>query len=76
MSDIQPISAVTMDAFMRVYRELCPTVDDEVPIEDFAARLRWSIERTRTVAEWLDEREMIDTDAGMGPPITTIEGRY
>jgi hypothetical protein len=76
MSHIQPISAVTVEAFMKVYRELCPTVDDEVPIKNFATRLRWSIERTRTVAEWLDERELIDTDAGMGSPLTAIEGRY
>jgi hypothetical protein len=76
MSEIQPISRVTVDAFMKVYREMCPTVDHEVPIEDFAAQLRWSIERTRTVAEWLDERELIDTDGGMGSAITTIEGRY
>jgi len=76
MTVIRPISAATVFAFMKVYREMCPTGDDEVPVTLFAARLGWSVERTQAVAEWLDERALIDTDRGLGTPVSVIEGRY
>lgn len=75
MIDFAPISRATVDAFMRLYRELCPTVNDEVPISEFATRLGWDLECTENVALWLDERMMISTDRGLGTGITVIEGR-
>ena len=74
MSEITPANAVSVDNFLRVYRALCPTVDDEVPVGMFAERLGWDLDRTRAVAEWLDDRGLIDTYRGLGEPITVIEG--
>lgn len=68
--------STTVARFMAVYDELCPTVDDEVPVEVFAERLVWPLGSVLTVAEWCRDRELIDTDAGMGDPIRIIEGRY
>ena len=42
----------------------------------FAERLVWPLGSVLTVAEWCRDRELIDTDAGMGDPIRIIEGRY
>jgi hypothetical protein len=75
MHDITPIGADTVDRFMRLYRELCRTVNDEASVEVFAERLGWSVEYTRVVATWLRDRALIETDAGMGDEIAVIEGR-
>lgn len=72
---VTPMPSTTVARFMAVYDELCPTVDDEVPVEVFAERLVWPLGSVLTVAEWCRDRELIDTDAGMGDPIRIIEGR-
>lgn len=73
---ITPMLSTTIARFMAVNRELCPTVDDEVPVEVFAECLAWPLGSVLTVAEWCRDRDLIDTDAGMGDPIRIIEGRY
>ena len=73
--DLHPASRADVETFMRLYRELCPTVNDEVPIEEFARKLGWPVEKTHSVAMWLDERRMIESDRGFGDPIRVIEGR-
>lgn len=73
---VTPMLSTTIARFMAVYSELCPTVDDEVPVEVFAERLGWPVGSVLTVAEWCRDRYLIDTDAGMGDPIRVIEGRY
>lgn len=73
---VTPMLSTTVARFMTVYDELCPTVDDEVPIEVFAERLVWPLGSVLTVAEWCRDRDLIDTDAGMGDPIRIFEGRY
>lgn len=73
---IAPMPSTMIARFMAVYRELCPSVDDEVPVEVFAERLGWPLGSVLTVAEWCRDRDLIDTDAGMGYPIRIIEGRY
>lgn len=73
---VTPMPSATIARFMAVYDELCPTVDDEVPVEAFAERLGWPLSSVLTVAEWCRDRYLIDTDAGMGEPIQIIEGRY
>jgi hypothetical protein len=35
---------------MAAYRELCPTVNDEVPVETFARHLNWTIDKTVALA--------------------------
>ena len=40
--------------FMAAYRKLCPTINDEVPIEVFASKMGWDLDRTERVALWLD----------------------
>lgn len=72
---MQPADSVEIDTFMRLYRQLCPTTNDEVAVEDFARQLGWSVERARRVALWLDERRLIETDRGFGSQIAIIEGR-
>ena len=61
---------------MKVYDELCPTGDDEVSVDEFAARIGWQVERVVEIAWWCFERRLIDCDAEMGGTITTIEGVY
>lgn len=73
---VTPMPSTTIARFMAVYHALCPTVDDEVPVEVFAEHLRWPLTAVLTVAEWCRDRDLIDTDAGMGDPIRIIEGRY
>jgi hypothetical protein len=73
---VTPMPSTTVARFMAVYDELCPTVDDEVPVEVFAKRLIWPLGSVLTVAEWCRDRDLIDTDGGMGDPIRIIEGRY
>ena len=73
---VTPMPSTTVARFMAVYDELCPTVDDEVPVEVFAERLVWPLDSVLRVAEWCRDRELIDTDAGIGDPIRIIEGRY
>lgn len=73
---VTPMPSITVARFMAVYDELCPTVDDEVPVEVFAERLVWPLGSVLAVAEWCRDRDLIDTDAGMGDPIRIIEGRY
>ena len=73
---VTPMLSTTIARFMAVYDELCPTVDDEVPVGVFAEHLRWPLSSVLTVAEWCRDRDLIDTDAGMGDPIRIIEGRY
>jgi hypothetical protein len=70
------MSSTTIGRFMRTYNELCPTVEDEVPVEVFAERLGWPLESVLVVAEWCRDRKLIDTDAGLGDPIRVIEGRH
>lgn len=62
--------------FMGVYQELCPSGDDEVTVQAFADRIRWTEADVAKVAEWCRDLDLIDTDAGMGDQITIIEGRY
>lgn len=73
---VTPMPSTAIARFMAVYNELCPTVDDEVPVEVFAEHLRWPLASVLTVAEWCRDRDLIDTDAGMGDTIRIIEGRY
>jgi len=73
--DLRPASGIDVHAFIALYRRLCPTHADEVPVTEFARQLRWSVEKTRLVAGWLADRAMIETDAGLGDEITMIEGR-
>ena len=73
---VTPMPSATIARFMAIYNELCPTVDDEVPVEVFAERLGWPLSSVLTVAEWCRDRYLIDTDVGMGEPIQIIEGRY
>lgn len=68
--------STTIAWFMAVYEELCPTVDDEVPVEVFAERWAWPLAAVLRVAEWCRDRYLIDTGTGMGEPIQMIEGRY
>ena len=68
--------AAMIAKFMVVYRELCPTGDDEVAVPTFAHRIRWTEADVAKVAEWCRDLDLIDTDAGMGDQITIIEGRY
>jgi len=75
MYDLRPGDGGLIDEFLNVYRRLCPTVNDDVSIQTFAQHLGWSIDETRKVALWLDERRLIDTDRGMGGEITMIDGR-
>jgi hypothetical protein len=70
-----PASGIDAHAFIALYRRLCPTHADEVPVTEFARQLRWSVEETRLVAGLLADRAMIETDAGLGDEITIIEGR-
>lgn len=70
---ITPQDSASVARFMREYRRLGP--DGEAPVQEFARRLRWAVARTRHLAEWLDERDMIDTDRGLGTEVTVIEGR-
>lgn len=72
---MRPADSAEIDTFMRLYRQLCPTANDEVAVEDFARQLGWPVEHTRRVALWLDERRLIETDRGFGSQITIIEGR-
>jgi hypothetical protein len=72
---MRPADSAEIDTFMRLYRQLCPTANDEVTVEEFARQLGWPVERTRRVALWLDERRLIETDRGLGTEITIIEGR-
>lgn len=74
MNDIDPADSSEVHAFMLLYRRLCPTVYDEVTLEEFSRQLGWSHEQTLRVAMWLDERELIETDRGFGEEITLIEG--
>lgn len=56
--------------FMREYRRL----EDQVTVEQFAARLGWGVEPTRRLAGLLYDAGNIDTDRGMGNgPLTLIE---
>jgi hypothetical protein len=64
-----------VDAFMRLYQQRCPTVNDEVSVEDFGKLLGWPVEVTRAVALDLDERGLIETDRGLGTEVAVIEGR-
>jgi hypothetical protein len=73
--DLHPASSADVHTFMRLYRQLCPTVNDEVSIDEFARQLGWTIEKTHALALWLDERRLIETDRGLGDGITVIEGR-
>lgn len=73
--DLQPASAASVDAFMRLYRKLCPTANDEVSLAEFARQFRRPVDSTRALARWLDDRGLIETNAGMGDEITVIEGR-
>ena len=73
---VTPMLSTTIAQFMAVYDELFPTLHDEVPVEVFADRLRWPLPSVLRVAEWCRDRNLIDTDAGMGDPIRIIEGRY
>jgi len=41
----------------------------------FAERLGWPLDVTERLAIWLDERDLIDTDRGLGTGITMVEGR-
>jgi hypothetical protein len=72
---VTPMLSTPIARFMVVYNELCPTVDDEVPVEVIAEHLRWPLGSVLTVAEWCRDRDLVDTDAGMGDPIRIIEGR-
>lgn len=36
---VTPMSAMTVHTFTAAYRELCPTIDDKVPVGVFAERL-------------------------------------
>ena len=74
MLTLTPMNRDSIDAFMRLYHELCPTVNDEVPLATFARRLGWTIARTEAIALWLDERRLIASDRGLGTDITMIEG--
>lgn len=60
---------------MVVYQGLCPSGDDEVTVETFADRIRWTEADVAEVAQWCRDLDLIDTDAGMGDQITIIEGR-
>ena len=71
-----PMPSGTIARFMSAVSELCPTGDGEAPIEMFAEHLRWPLASVVAVAEWCSDRDLIDTDAGLGDPITIIEGRY
>lgn len=71
-----PGGSAAVHRFMTLYRELCPTGEDEAPIELFAQGLGWPLESVERVAEWCRDRYLIDTDAGMGDRIRMIEGRY
>jgi len=73
---VTPMLSTTISRFMKVYKQLCPTAEDEVPVEVFAERLGWPLDTVRTVAEWCRDRDLIDTDAGLGDRIQIIEGRY
>ena len=48
---VTPMPSTMVARFMAGYRELCPTVDDEVPVEVFAERLVWPLGSVLTVAE-------------------------
>jgi hypothetical protein len=72
---MSPADDTQIAAFMRLYQRLCPTVNDEVSIEEFAKLLGWPVEVTRTVALALDERGLIETDRGLGTEVAVIEGR-
>ena len=74
-NDLRPAGSADVHTFMRHYRQVCPTVNDEVSIDEFARQLGWSIRKTHAMALWLDERRLIETDRGLGDGITTIEGR-
>ena len=63
---ITPMPTTTIARFMAAYNELCPTVDDDVPVEVFAEHLSCPVASVLTVAEWCRDRDLIDTDAGMG----------
>lgn len=75
LQDLRPASGSEVHAFMALYRQLCPTYADEVPVTEFARQLHWGVDKTRQIAAWLVERVMIETDAGLGDEITIIEGR-
>lgn len=64
-----------LDAFMSLYRRRCPHVDDMITIEDFADAIGWPVERVNTVGWFLQERGLIETDAGLGGRISVLEGR-
>ena len=73
--DLHPAGGADVHTFMSLYHRLCPTVNDEVSIHEFARQLGWPIQKTHAMALWLDERRLIETDRGLGDGITTIEGR-
>lgn len=72
---VTPMPTPTINRFMAAYKELCPTIDDEVRVEIFADRLGWPLDSVLAVAEWCRDRNLIVTDAGMGDVIRVIEGR-
>lgn len=72
---LRPINGSDVVTFLGLYRRVCPTVNDEVSVEEFADMVGWTVEKTETVALWLDERGLIETDRGMGQAIKVIEGR-
>lgn len=71
---VTPMPSATIARFMAVYDELCPTVDDEVPVEVFAERLGWPLSSVLTVAEWCRDRYLIDTDAVWASPSRSSKG--
>lgn len=69
-----PLSLITR--CMAVHRELGASGDDELTVQSFAQRIGWTEADVVNVAEWCRDLELIDTDAGMGDQIATIEGHY
>lgn len=58
---VTPMSSVTIGRFMAIYNELCPTGDDEAPVEVFVDRLCWPLDQVLAVAEWCRDRSLCGT---------------
>jgi hypothetical protein len=62
--------------FLRALDLVAPTTDDEASIPDLAASLGASEESTVRVAWDLVTKAVINTDAGLGDPPSSVEGRW